>query len=155
MPPVVDTENTRASGFAGRLTAVAMVDDLTRPGEQRTRLGADWADDTQEFVSELRDRCVAPYVGRSTSGPHTTIDGRTARHAGNQRIRKRIEEAFGWTLSAAGQGKPRFRGLARVRFAFADGRGLQPRPSDPTAGEGVMTVPAMLAGGWRIIETAS
>lgn len=53
----------------------------------------------------------------------------TARHPGyaaSQRVRKpvlseaegRIEEVFGWVKSVAGQGKTRFRGLARVRFAF-------------------------------------
>ncbi|MDG5973025.1 IS5 family transposase ISNisp7 (plasmid) [Sphingomonas paucimobilis] len=118
---VVDTEATRAAGFAERLTAVAMVDDLARPEGQRITLGADRAYDTREFVSDLRDRCVTPHVAQNTSGRRSAIDGRTTRHAGyaaSQRIRKRIEEVFGWVKSAAGQGKTRFRGLARVRFAF-------------------------------------
>ena len=37
---------------------------------------------------------------------------------GSQRIRKRIEEAFGWIKTVAGQDKTRFRGTARVGFAF-------------------------------------
>lgn len=118
---VVDTETTRAAGFAERLTAVAMVDDLARPGGRRITLGADRAYDTRDFVSDLRDRCVTPHVAQNTSGRRSAIDGRTTRHAGyaaSQRIRKRIEEVFGWVKSAAGQGKTRFRGLARVRFAF-------------------------------------
>lgn len=55
------------------------------------------------------------------SGRRSAIDGRTTRHPGygaSIRIRKRIEEVFGWVKSAAGQGKTRFRGLPRVRFAF-------------------------------------
>lgn len=86
-----------------------------RPEGQRIMLGADWAYDTRDFVSDLRDRCVTPHVAQNTSGRCSAIDGRTTRHAGyvaSQRIRKRIEEVFGWAKSAAGQGK------TRVRFAF-------------------------------------
>jgi hypothetical protein len=36
----------------------------------------------------------------------------------SQRVRKRIEEAFGWIKTVAGLKKPRFRGLARVDLAF-------------------------------------
>lgn len=119
---VLDTETTRAAGFAERLTTLAMVDDIARPEGRRVTLAADRAYDTRAFVAYLRDRCVTPHVAQNTSGRRSVIDGRTTRHAGyaaSQRIRKRIEEVFGWAKSAAGQGKTRFRGLARVRFAFA------------------------------------
>ena len=36
----------------------------------------------------------------------------------SQRIRKRIEEAFGWIKTVAGLRKTRFRGLERVDLAF-------------------------------------
>ena len=55
-------------------------------------------------------------IGRSP-----TIDGRTTRHAGyavSQRIRKRIEEAFGWIKTIAGQERTKFRGRERVGWAF-------------------------------------
>jgi Transposase DDE domain len=55
------------------------------------------------------------------SGRRSAIDARTTRHGGylaSQRIRKRIEEAFGWIKTVAGQEKTSFRGLARVSFAF-------------------------------------
>ena len=54
--------------------------------------------------------------------PLTGIDGRTTRHAGyavSQRIRKKIEEAFGWMKMIGGQAKTKLRGEARVGFAFA------------------------------------
>lgn len=54
-------------------------------------------------------------------GRRSAIDRRTTRHRGyaiSLRIRRRIEEVFGWSKSAAGQAKTRFRGLSRVRFAF-------------------------------------
>jgi len=65
-------------------------------------------------------RTRAAGAPRSTAG-RPAIDGRTTRHPGyaiSLRIRKRIEEVFGWSQSAAGQAKTRFRGLSRVRFAF-------------------------------------
>jgi len=40
------------------------------------------------------------------------------RIGGRGTIRKRIEEAFGWIKTVAGQAKTRFRGLERVGFAF-------------------------------------
>lgn len=117
----VDAETTRVAGFAERLTAVAMLDDVVRPDGSRITLAADRAYDTRDFVAELRDRRVTPHVAQNVSGRRSAIDGRTTRHPGygaSIRIRKRIEEVFGWVKSAAGQGKTRFRGLPRVRFAF-------------------------------------
>ena len=37
----------------------------------------------------------------------------------SQRIRKRIEEAFGWLKTVAGQHKTKFRGRERMGRAFA------------------------------------
>jgi hypothetical protein len=51
----------------------------------------------------------------------SAIDGRTTRHPGypvSGRLRKRIEEVFGWTKAAAGFRKTRHRGLARVGWMF-------------------------------------
>jgi len=54
-------------------------------------------------------------LGRSNHFP-----GSTARaYAISQRIRKRIEEPFGWIKTAAGQRKTRFRGRDKVGWAFA------------------------------------
>ena len=68
------------------------------------------------------DRIVArviPHVAQKRR--HSAIDGRTTRHAGyatSQRIRKRIEEAFGWIKTIAGLRKTRFIGRARTDWAF-------------------------------------
>jgi hypothetical protein len=64
---------------------------------------------------------ATPHVAQNTSGRSSAIDGRTTRHAGyviSQRIRKRIEEAFGWVKTIAGQEKTKFRGRGRVGWAF-------------------------------------
>ena len=51
---------------------------------------------------------ATPHVAQNTNGRASAIDGRTTRHAGyavSQRIRKRIEEVFGWVKTVAGQAK--------------------------------------------------
>jgi len=117
---IVDTRLTRVSGHAERLAALEMIGPLgERP--RPVTLGADKGYDTRDFVMELRELNVRPHVAQNTSGRRSAIDGRTTRHAGygmSQRIRKRIEEAFGWIKMVAGQHKTRFRGLARVDQAF-------------------------------------
>ena len=47
--------------------------------------------------------------------------GETTRHPGyavSGRVRKRIEEVFGWAKGAAGFGKTHYRGLSRVGWMF-------------------------------------
>ena len=70
---------------------------------------------------ELRDKAVTPHVAQNTSGRRSAIDGRTTRHPGyavSQRIRKRIEEAFGWAKTVAGLRKMRHRGLPKLDWQF-------------------------------------
>jgi len=84
-------------------------------------LGADRGYDAADFVEELRTRNVRPHVAQNKSGRRSAIDRRTTRHPGyasSQRIRKRIEEAFGWIKSVAGMRRTKLRGLARVDWAF-------------------------------------
>ncbi len=117
----VDAGTTRVAELAERLTAIAMVDDVARPDGQRITLPADRDYDTRDFVADLRERGVMPHVAQNVSGRRSAIDTRPTRHPGygaSLCIRKRLEEVFGWVRSAAGRGKTRFRGLARVRFAF-------------------------------------
>ena len=62
--------------------------------------------------------------GRSAAGAHFhvvfTLPAAIANiaYAVSQRIRKRIEEAFGWIKTIAGQDKTSFRGRDRVGWAF-------------------------------------
>ena len=116
---LVGTCLTRADGHAERVAALALIE----PHADRPRaitLGADKAFDAEDFVNELRTMKVTPHVAQNTAR-RSAIDRRTTRHPGyaaSQRIRKRIEEAFGWIKTVAGQAKTRFRGLERVGFAF-------------------------------------
>ena len=64
---------------------------------------------------------ATPHVAQNANGRSSAVDGRTTRHAGDalsQRIRERIEEAFGWIKITAGQERTRFRGRERVGWAF-------------------------------------
>jgi transposase len=117
---VVDACLTLADGHAERVAALHMIEPRAdRP--KAITLGADKAYDAEDFVNELRSMNVTPHVAQNTSGRSSAIDGRTTRHSGyalSQRIRKRIEEAFGWIKTVAGQDKTKFRGRDRVGWAF-------------------------------------
>jgi len=116
---VVDTRLSLATGTAEREAALEMVAD--RPDNHRITLGADKAYDAAEFVADLRELNVTPHVAQNTTNRRSAIDGRTTRHPGyavSGRVRKRIEEVFGWTKATAGFRKTRHRGLERVGWIF-------------------------------------
>jgi transposase len=117
---LVGTCLTPANGHAERVAALAMIEPHADRAQVIT-LGADKAYDAEDFVNELRSMRVTPHVAQNTSGRRSAIDGRTTRHGGyalSQRIRKRIEEAFGWIKTVAGQQKTKFRGIDRVGWVF-------------------------------------
>jgi transposase len=116
---VVDTLLTKATGTAEREAAIAMIGDL--PDDGRITLGTDKGYDTQDFVAEMRRLGVTPHVTQNTKGRRSAIDGRTTRHVGyaaSLRVRKRIEEVFGWMKTVGGLRKTRHRGTARVGWMF-------------------------------------
>lgn len=110
---VVDAELTRATGTAEREAAVAMVRrTVTKKG---ATVGTDKAYDAQDFVEALRDHKVTPHVAAKDKG--SAIDGRTTRHAGYHqsiKIRKRIEEVFGWGKTIGPIRQTKLRGLEKV-----------------------------------------
>jgi transposase len=117
---IVDACLTAADGHAERIAALAMIE----PRADRPRaitLGMDKGYDAEDFVNELRSMNVRAHVAQNKNGRRSAIDGRTTRHPGygmSQRIRKRIEEGFGWIKTVAGQRKSRFRGRDKVGWAF-------------------------------------
>ena len=117
---MVDARLTRVSGHAERLAALDMVQHWAdRPCA--VTLAADRGYDAADFVEELRSMNVRPHVAQNISGRRSAIDKRTTRHPGyvaSQRIRKRIEEAFGWIKGVGGLRQTKLRGLAKVDWAF-------------------------------------
>ena len=116
---------THATGTAERDAALALIDRM--PPGRRITLGADKGYDVAGFIAALRARRVTPHVAvdghvsklgvRRSSG----VDGRTMRHTGyaaSQRVRKRIEEVFGWIKASAGLRQTKHRGRARVGWQF-------------------------------------
>ena len=90
------------------------------PGSSRQLTpGADKGFDPAEFVADLRQACVTPHVAQKSR--YSAIDGRTTRHSGyeaSQRIRKRVEEPFGWIKTVGAGRKLRYKGQERNRAWF-------------------------------------
>ena len=88
----------------------------------------------------MREIKVTPHVAQNTSRRRSRIDGRTTRHPGyaaSQRVRKRIEEIFGWVKTVGGLRKTRHRGTALVGWMFtltvaADNLARIPKPAATT-----------------------
>jgi hypothetical protein len=117
---LVDIELSEATGYAERDTALEMLGRLPATKRRRT-LAGDKGYDTKDFVAELRDRGITPHLAPNTTRQRSTIDGRTTRHPGHatsQRIRKRIEEPFGWIKTIGGGRKLRYIGRERNRAWF-------------------------------------
>lgn len=115
---VVDACLTQANGHAEREAALALIEPhADRPG--RITLGGDKNYDAEDFVNELRSMNVTPHVAAKRTG--SALDGRTTRHAGyamSQRIRKRIEEVFGWGKTVGPLAQTMLRGAERVGAQF-------------------------------------
>jgi transposase len=121
---LVDFVVTAASGTAERDTAPVMLDSARERGFHPQTVGADKSYDTADFVQDLRDRRITPHVAQNTTNRTSAIDGRTTRHVGytvSQRIRKRVEEIFGWTKTIGELAQLKLRGIAKVSALFTFG----------------------------------
>jgi transposase len=117
---IVDAELTTADGYAERATALAMLTRLPKTAHRRTIAG-DKGYDTKGFVADIRQLGFTPHVAQNNTRQRSAIDGRTTRHAGHavsMRIRKRIEEPFGWIKTIGGGRKLRYIGRQRNRAWF-------------------------------------
>ena len=116
---VVDTRVTEAQGRAEREAALDMLKSI--PGPRRRTVGADKGYDTRDFVAQARSLAVTPHVAQNTSRRRSAIDGRTTQQPGysvSQRVRKRVEEIFGWLKTVGLMRKTRHKGVARVGWMF-------------------------------------
>ena len=116
---LVDSRVSEANGTAERDVAEIMLAAV--PGRHPLTVGGDKGFDTRGFIAALRELKVTPHVTQNTTNRRSAIDGRTTRHPGyvaSQRIRKRIEEAFGWIKEIALQRRARHRGKDRVGWQF-------------------------------------
>ena len=114
---VVDTRVSLANGTAERKAAIEMVENV--PGKHRITLGADKGYDSTDFVERMRFLNATAHVAQNGRG--SAIDGRTTRHDGynvSLKIRKRVEEVFGWMKTIGCLGKLHHRGQERIQGIF-------------------------------------
>ena len=117
---IVDADLTAATGFAERDCATDMLKRLPKSRRRRTVAG-DKNYDTSKFVADVRAAGFTPHVAHNDTNRRSAIDGRTTRHAGytvSQRIRKRVEEPFGWIKTVGAGRKVRYIGNDRNRAWF-------------------------------------
>ncbi|MEQ9318695.1 MAG: IS5 family transposase [Polyangiaceae bacterium] len=114
---LVDLRIAEANGRAEREVALEM---LSATGRTRRTVGADKGYDTTAFVEGCRERGVTPHVAQHNNNRRSRVDERTTRHAGyslSQRVRKRVEEIFGWAKTVGGFRRTRFKGQRRTQAA--------------------------------------
>lgn len=110
---------TQATGFAERDAAMAMVEAIQTEGP--ITLGADKGYDAKEFVERLENAKVVPHIAQNTSNRKSAVPEAIAKSEGyaiSQRLRKRIEEIFGWGKEIGGVAQVKLRGTAKVDWRF-------------------------------------
>jgi transposase len=114
----VDLQVTPANPATERSAALTMLRRLRRRGFRPRTVGADKGYDTKDFVARVRGLRIAPHVAQQiTAHRGSALDARTTHHGGyavSQRVRKRVEEVFGWMKTVGGLRRSRYRGLART-----------------------------------------
>lgn len=102
-----------AVGAPESAVAVEQMVELHNRGFTPQTVGADKGYHTREFVEGLREQGIVPHCARKERQKtlHVLL---TAAHAVSQRLRKRIEEIFGWAKTTGGFRKSRYRGVERT-----------------------------------------
>lgn len=120
---VVAAEATLATGTAEREAAARLSERLP----EGATLGADKNYDAEAFVEGLKARGIEPHVAINGAVSKNGVARKTAvppkvaaslGYAISQRLRKRIEESFGWSKSVGGLTQVKVRGLEKVRAVF-------------------------------------
>jgi transposase len=114
---IVDIRVAPPSGYAERDEALEMIRRLRRRGFDPKTVGADKAYDAGDFPHRLRDLGITPHLAINEHRPPGSPARRHARGLGyqtSQRIRKRVEEIFGWMKTVGGLRKTRYRGRAKT-----------------------------------------
>src|ERR1700734_3981777 len=90
-------------------------------GPRRITVAGDKGYDTAAFVASCRALKGTPHVAQNERRPGgSALDLRTTNQPGyavSQRVRKRVEEIFGWIKTVGNFRRTRYRGVERTRFA--------------------------------------
>ena len=87
-------------------------------GVRPVTVGADKLYHQRAFVQGCRERGIRPHVAIKANLTMPGLDARTTAASGyqtSQRIRKRIEEIFGWMKTVGGLRRSRYRGIDRTQ----------------------------------------
>jgi transposase len=128
---------TEAAGTAEKDAAIQMLDRYKeKHGGVPKTVGADAGYDSGPFLMDLEERQIEPHVAMTTTKP---ADPETARgdrvdkikarlrmqerqqssgYAISQRVRKKVEECFGWLKTIAGAGRSRWIGRSKLTQYF-------------------------------------
>jgi transposase len=101
----VDLRIAEASGHAEHDEAMEMLRRLRRRGYEPRTLGADKGYDAGSFPREVLALGIEPHIAVNEHASRTSPARRFVKHRGyevSQRIRKRVEEIFGWAKSIGG-----------------------------------------------------
>jgi transposase len=116
---VIDLRVGPATGRAEREHGLAMLQELG--GARRITVAGDKGYDTTGFVAGCRELNVTPHVAQNERRPGgSALDQRTTGWPGyglSQRVRKRVEEIFGWSKTVGNFRRTRYRGVQRTSFA--------------------------------------
>jgi len=114
---VVSPALTLASGTAEPEAAMTMLDGLAHL--EGITLGADKFYDQRKFVRFLQERGAEPHVARKRRlSPLPEAITRQPGYAVSQRLRKLVEQIFGWTKTVGILRKTRHRGRGRVAWVW-------------------------------------
>lgn len=100
--------------------AERLLDEQRRQSIEPDSLGADKGYCQRGFVEHLRRRRIKPHIAQIEGRKVPGLDGRTTGSKGyaiSQRVRKRIEECFGWLHTIGGTRKVKVRGREKVEMA--------------------------------------
>lgn len=113
-------EVTPSVGVTEAEQALDQLDQLRKNGYKPCSAGADSNYHTAAFVSGCRNRNIAPHVAFHGSRKTPGLDSRTKRcgaYKASQKVRKRIEEIFGWMKTTGNFRKSRHIGCERTNFS--------------------------------------
>ena len=112
---VVDACVVPATGTGERDAAASLIAHCRRGADHRRRQRIRYARVRRDGARAGR------HAAHAQKARSRTLDRRTTRHAGylvSQRVRKRIEEVFGWMKTVGGMRKLKHRGGERVNWQF-------------------------------------
>jgi transposase len=117
----VDFRIAMADGYAERDEALAMLRRLRRRGYDPKTVAGDKGYDKGSFPQDVLDLDITPHLAINEKGGAADSPARRfvrrAGYAVSQRLRKRVEEIFGWMKSVGGFRRTRYKGRPRTQMA--------------------------------------